>query len=390
MYRLFFSTLLIAAVAALGSAQDLGSSNKLFGGKDSPKTKAPAAKKAAPRKSAAKTVRTKRTTAKKTPKSTSADANSTAVKKAADTKKAQPAAKLSSEQIAKLTAEAAAALKLGDLASAEAKYREVVKNSPNDSDAKLELGRILVVPVPVTDLADRYEEAMNLAKAVTEKEPSNAAAFELLGVAREMLGLVDQETEAAYRTSIRLAPDRSAAYAYLARLLRRNGNTAGAAEMDAAAATRAAGAPKVAEIAEILQSEQRFPAAERLLKAVVQNEPNNARVLNLLGRSQLANGEIADAIASLKASLGGDLTNFDTYSRLASAYLRASDLANAENILLRGSRFAHNYAKPVLARQFEQLGDAYLKAGKENEARRSYKLALTYQPERETVLAKLK
>lgn len=390
MYRLFFSIFLIAAVAALGSAQDLGSSNKLFGGKDSPKTKAPAANRSAPRKSAAKTVGSKRTTAKKTLKSTSADAHSTAVKKAADPKKIQPAAKLSSEQIAKLTAEAAAELKLGDLASAEAKYREVIKNSPNDSDAKLALSRILVVPVPVTDLADRYEEAMNLAKAVTEKEPSNAAAFEILGVAREMLGLVDQETEAAYRTSIRLAPDRAATYAYLARLLRRNGNTAGAAEMDAAAATRAAGASKIAEIAEILQSEQRFPAAERLLKAVVQNAPNDARVLNLLGRSQLANGEITDGIASLKASLGAELAHFDTYSQLASAYLRTSALANAENILLRGSRFAHDYDKPVLARQFEQLGDAYLKTGKENEARRSYKLALTYQPERETVLAKLK
>jgi len=390
MYRLFFSIALIAAMAVLGSAQDLGSSNKLFGGKDSPKKSTPAAKKVAPRKSAAKTARTKPTALKKTPKSTSSDANSAAVKRIPEPKKAPPAAKLSSEQIAKLADEAAAAFKGGDLASAEAKYREVVKNAPNDASAKLALGRILAVPVPVSDLADRYEEAMNFAKSVTENEPANAAAFELLGVASEMLGLVGPETEAAYRTAIRLSPDRAVPYAHLARLLRRNGNTAGAAEMDAAAATRAGGAAAVADIAEILQSEQRFPAAERLLKTAAQNEPNDPRVLNLLGRSQLANGEAADGIASLKASLGADLSNFDTYSRLASAYLRSTDLANAENILLRGSRFAHAYDKPVLARQFEQLGDAYSKAGKENEARRSYKMALTYQPERETVIAKLK
>ncbi len=371
MYRLFFSIALIAATAAFGSAQDLGSSNKLFGGKDSSKKSAPAAKKAAPRNSAARPSRSKRTTARK--------ASGTA-----------SAAKLSSEQIAKLTSEAAAALKAGDLASAEEKYREVVKSSTDDSSVKLALGRILVIPVSVMDLADRYEEAMNLAKTVSEKEPANAAAFELLGVAREMLGLVGPETEAAYRTAIRLSPERAATYAYLARLLRRNGNTAGAAEMDAAAATRADKAAEVVEIAEILQSEQRFPAAERLLKTAVRNKSNEPLVLNLLGRSQLANGEVADAIASLKASLGADLSNFDTYFRLASAYLRSSDLANAENTLLRGSRFAHKYDKPVLARQFEQLGDAYSKAGKENEARRSYKLALTYQPERETVIAKLK
>ncbi|MEZ5423348.1 MAG: tetratricopeptide repeat protein [Pyrinomonadaceae bacterium] len=390
MYRLFFSIALIAATAAFGSAQDLGSSNKLFGGKDSSKKSAPAAKTAAPRNSAARPSRSKRTTARRASRTASPNAASTAVKKVPDTKKVSPAAKLSSEQIAKLTSEAAAALKVGDLASAEEKYREVVKSSTDDSSAKLALGRILVIPVPVMDLADRYEEAMNLAKTVSEKEPANAAAFELLGVAREMLGLVGPETEAAYRTAIRLSPERAATYAYLARLLRRNGNISGAAEMDAAAATRADKAAEVAEIAEILQSEQRFPAAERLLKTAVRNEPNHPLVLNLLGRSQLANGEVADAIASLKASLGVDLSNFDTYFRLASAYLRSSDLANAENTLLRGSRFAHKYDKPVLARQFEQLGDAYSKAGKQEEARRSYKLALTYQPERETVIAKLK
>src|SRR5690606_22997922 len=249
MYRLFFSIALIAAVAAIGSAQDLGSSNKLFGGKDPSKKSVPAAKKA-PRNSAARTGRSKRTTARKPSRTASPNAASTAVKKAADTKKTSPAAKLSSEQIAKLTGEAAAALKAGDLASAEEKYREVLRNSPDDTSAKLALGRILVVPVPVMDLADRYENASELAKNVTQKEPANAAAFELLGVAREMLGLVGPETEAAYRAAIRLSPDRAATYAYLARLLRRNGNTAGAAEMDAAAATRADKAAEVAEIAE--------------------------------------------------------------------------------------------------------------------------------------------
>jgi len=389
MYRLFFSIALIAAVAAFGSAQDLGSSNKLFGGKDPSKKSVPAAKKA-PRKSAARTARSKRTTARKPSGTASPNAASTAVKKAPETKKTSPAAKLSSEQLAKLTSEAAAALKAGDLASAEEKYREVVKSSPDDTSAKLALGRILVVPVPVMDLADRYEDAMNLAKNVTEKEPANAAAFELFGVAREMLGLVGPETETAYRAAIRLSPERAATYAYLARLLRRNGNTAGAAEMDAAAATRADKAAEVAEIAEILQSEQRFAAAERLLKTALRNEPKDPLVLNLLGRSQLASGEVADAVTSLKTSLGAAPSNFDTYFRLASAYLRSSDLANAENTLLRGSRFAHKYDKPVLARQFEQLGDAYSKAGRQEEARRSYKLALTYQPERETVIAKLK
>ncbi|MBX3282598.1 MAG: hypothetical protein KF756_09000 [Acidobacteria bacterium] len=383
MHRLFLSIVLIAAFAAFGSAQDLGSSNKLFGGKKAPKSDAPAAK-----RSTSKSARSTRSAAKKTPRKASSPVAAKA--KAAEPGKANTSstAKLSPEQIAKLKDDAATALTAGDLASAEAKYREIVKSSSDETDAKLALSGILAVPVPVMELADRYEEAMNLAKAVTEKQPSNALAFERLGVAREMLGLVGSETENAYRTAVRLAPDRAANYAYLARLMRRNGNSAGAAEMDAAAATRARGASQIADIAEILQSEQRFPAAERLLK--IADEPKNAAVLRLLGRSQIANGEVADGLASLKASLGFDLSNFDTYSALASAYLRTSDLVNAENILLRGTRFAHKYDKPVLARQFEQLGDAYARTGKENEARRSYKMALTYQPERETVIAKLK
>ncbi len=362
MYRLIFSIVLIAFITSLGSAQDLGSSNKLFG-KDAPK-------KDAPRKSVSKNSNTRKTATRKVKKPISPDR--TAAAKISVTKKAPvkaSSAKLSPEQTAKLKADAADALKAGDLSAAETKYREVVKNTPEDAEAKLALSGILATPVPVMDLADRYEEAMDLAKSV---------------------GLVGPETENAYRTAVRLAPDNAVNYAYLARLLRRNGNTAGAAEMDASAATRARGAAQIADIAAILQSEQRYPAAERLLIAAVQSEPKNARALRLLGISRVANGEVADGIANLKASLAADMSNFDTYSSLASAYLRTSDLANAENILLRGSRFAHNYEKPVLARQLEQLGDAYSRAGKGDEARRSYKLALTYQPERETVLAKLK
>ena len=382
MYRLLFSIALIASIASLGSAQDLGSSNKLFG-KDAPK-------KDAPRKFAPRNSNARKTAARKVKKPASPDRTAVKTSESKKSSVKPSSAKLSSEQIAKLKGDAADALKAGDLSSAEIKYREVVKNTPEDADAKLALSGILATPVPVTDLADRYEEAMNLAKSVSEQDSSNVAAFERLGVAREMLGLVGPETENAYRTAIRLAPENAVNYAYLARLLRRNGNTAGAAEMDASAATRARGAAQIADIAAILQSEQRFPAAERLLKTAVQSEPKNARALRLLGISQAANGEVADGIASLKASLAADMSNFDTYSALASAYLRTSDLANAENILLRGSRFAHNYEKPVLARQLEQLGDAYSKAGKGDEARRSYKLALTYQPERESVAAKLK
>ncbi|KXK04179.1 MAG: Tetratricopeptide repeat protein [Acidobacteria bacterium OLB17] len=378
MYRVFFSIVLIAAMAALVGAQDLGSSNKLFGGKDSPKAGTKTSKRPAARKPSARTSRSKRQTPKK------------AVGSNTSTAKERAAKKLSAEETAKLNREAATAFQKGDLSAAEAKYREVLRSASDDPDAKLGLSRILALPVPVADLGARYEEAMNLARSVTEKEPTNAVAFERLGVAREMLGLVDAETENAYRTAIRLAPERPTGYAYLARVLRRNGNTAAAADMDAAAATRARGAAQVAEVAEILQSEQRYPAAERLLRMAIENEPNNARVLELLGRSQLANGDTAEGIKSLKASLGLDLSNFDVYSALASAYLRTGDPANAENILLRGSRYAREHDKPSLARQFEMLGDAYAKAGKQAESRRAYKMALTYQPERETVLAKLK
>ena len=144
MYRLFFSIALIAATAAVGSAQDLGSSNKLFGGKDSPKKSAPAAKKAAPRNSAARSSRSKRASAKKASRTASPNVASTAVKKAPDTKKSSPAAKLSSEQIAKLTSEAMAALKAGDLASARNRLRagfEVLLARPSGGGELLLLKR---------------------------------------------------------------------------------------------------------------------------------------------------------------------------------------------------------------------------------------------------------
>ena len=272
---------------------------------------------------------------------------------------------------------------------AENAYRAALQIDPSDSIINVALSYVLSQPIMVPNLSDRYEEAEKLAGRAIALAPSNALAFDQLGVSMELRGNISTETENAYRNAIRLDPSFAPAYAHLGRLLRRRGMINESAKAYENAVKRATDVPTMIVIGDVMQSEQRFAESESLLRRAVENDPKNPAGLLLLGKALTTLGNFSDAEKFLRRSLVVSPNGFMPNCLLGSLFTRQSKYEMAENALLQALRFVSSNEKRNLSLRFEEVGDGYMKAGKAGYAERAYKQAISLDPEKESLAGKL-
>lgn len=440
--------LVLFSVAALG--QGLGSSNKLFGGakKSTGKPKA-TVKNASPKpktaSSKSKPVAKKNTVAKKTPVSKATKTKRPASPAPAVSKSKTTAAKPQPKKIeitpsrpkeppvvttpatdelfedlieegnaardARNYAAAEDAYKrakpvkpkdsravygLGNLYSdqqrweeAESAYRKALASEPGFAITHVALSYVLTQPIAAPNLSDRYEEAEKLARRAIQLAPSSPLAFDQMGVALELRGLIGPETENAYRTAIRLDSSFAPAHAHLGRLLRRRGLARESEASYQTAIERSDDIATMVLVADVMQSEQRFAESEKLLRRALDDDPRNPSALILLGRALTALGQFGEAERVLKNSLTVSTGSFTANSLLGALYIRQGRLELAENALLQALRFVSNYEKRQLSQQFETVGDGYMKAARRFNAERVYRQAIDLDADRESLAGKL-
>jgi Flp pilus assembly protein TadD len=447
-FRLFAIFALIGIGAICVSGQDLGSSNKLFGGaKPTTTAKPKTVKKATP-----KATNKKKTTAAKTsapkpqpakPKTTKPDKSTTAIKPKTTPKitggnsgpttfevrpsksndREVPVTAASNRLYESLIQEGnnarddrnysaaetayqrARAIKpkdsravygLGNLYSdqqrwedAETAYRTALQIDPKEAVTHVALSYVLTQPLSAPNLSDRYEEAENLARTAIQLAPKNQLAFDQLGVSMELRGLIGAETENAYRRAIELDPSFAPAYAHLGRLLRRRGLTKESAAAYQNAIQRSTDVATMILVADVMQSEQRYAESERLLRRAVDDDPKNPSALLLLGRAFIAQGNFVEGESILRRSLGVSANSFMPNSLLGSLYTRQGRFEQAESALLQAVRSVPLSEKRRLSQQFEAVGDGYLKTGRRISAQRSYMQAISLDGENPSLAAKL-
>jgi tetratricopeptide (TPR) repeat protein len=272
---------------------------------------------------------------------------------------------------------------------AETAYRSALQLDPESAIVRIALSYVLSQPIFVENLSDRYEESEKLARRAIELAPSNALAYDQLGVSRELRGLIGRETEDAYRNAIRLDPAFAPPYAHLGRLLRRRGQVK---ESDAAyqnALRYSAEVSTMVLVAEVMQSEQRFAESEPLLQKAVKEDPRNPAALLLLGRALTTMGKYPDAERVLRRSLDVDPNGFMANLLLGSLYARQAKYEQAEIALLQALRFVSENEKRDLSQHFEIVGDGYMKNGNARNAERVYRRALSLDAGKESLAAKL-
>lgn len=272
---------------------------------------------------------------------------------------------------------------------AETLYRAALLLEPNSVVAHIALSYVLTQPIAAPDLSDRYDEAEKLAQKAIQMAPANALAFDQLGVALELRGLIGAETENAYRKAIKLDPAFAPSYAHLGRLLRRRGLLKESAQAYENAIKRSTDVATMILVADVMQSEQRYVESERLLQSALDADPRNPAAMLLMGRALTAQGKFADAERVLRSALNTSSNGFAANSLLGSLYTRQGNFELAEGALEAALKFVSSLEKRGLSQQFESVGDGFMKMGNRSRAERAYRQAISLDSESQSLVGKL-
>lgn len=420
----------ILVLSAIGLvAQDLGSSNKLFGADKKPATTAavkknkPSGKTRKPKAVAAHSAKTTRrtTTSAKVPVRIAPRTTRQAPPKTA--RVALPSASGANSKYAAYIAEGNSARQSGDAAVAETAYKRALALKPNDPLAfellgdlyfaamryepaekmyraalavdprnlavTLALSRVLVQPVAAENLSERYDEAEQLARKSVDMSSGEARSLDQLGSILERRGLLGNETETAYRGAIKQNAGYAPAHAHLGRLMNRNGKAGTAKTEYGIAVSGANDSAALTLVAEAFQSERRYADSIPLLRRALTVEPRNYSALIMLGRALMAEGDMAGAETNLIVATRVSPLSFGGFGELGKLYTRQAKLEMAETVLTHGSSLADSFERRELAAQFELLGDAYDKAGRSKMAENAYRKSLSLDGKRGTLAAKI-
>ena len=272
---------------------------------------------------------------------------------------------------------------------AERAYRTAVELDPKNPQGYVALSFVLMQPIIGTNLAARFTEGEKLARKAIELEPNNAFAYDQLGVTLELSGKVRNETESAYRRAIELDSSFALAYAHLGRLLRRLGSTE---ESDAAyqsAIENAKDVPTLILVADVMQTQQKYAESERLLRRALAEDEKNPTALYLLGRALTAQNKFEDAETVLKKSAEVSPQSFVSYTLLGSLSLRRGRIDDAERYLMQAIKVVSLNEKRRLAQEFEAVGDAYSNQSRNADAVRLYRYAAALDKDKKILNEKL-
>jgi tetratricopeptide (TPR) repeat protein len=272
---------------------------------------------------------------------------------------------------------------------AEKAYRQAIAMEPDSPEAYIALSFVLTQPVSGVNLSERYAEAEKTARRAVELDAGNPVAFDQLGVALEMNGNISGETQEAYRTAIKLDPEFALAYAHLGRLLQRNGLMKESAAAYRDAIRLSTDVPTMILVAEVMQSQQRYNDSEQLLRRALRDDPKNPTALFLLGRALATAGNFDEAETLLKRSVEVSPNSFTALAQLASLYARRGNYPEAERTLMKAMRVVTPNERKRLAREFEAIGDGFMRLGKKQDAARVYRQALELDAEQTELENKL-
>ena len=265
---------------------------------------------------------------------------------------------------------------------AEQSYRRAVDLASNNSEAMLALSYVLVQPRTGALNAKRFADAELFARRATQLQPTNAVAFDRLGVAMMARGMFNKDTEAAFRRAVELDPTFVVAQVHLARILRLLNRKEEAEPIYRAAIDQAKDVPTLVLIADALQTEQRWSDSEPVLRRALQVDPRHPGALFLLGRVLSVNRKYAEAETVLKAAIEVNPKSFSARTILGRAYLGLERYDDAYNTYDRAVEFASEADRKQLAGSFGfgGVGDGYMNAGRPVDAVRAYQRALQLDP----------
>lgn|SRR5574341_241250 len=274
---------------------------------------------------------------------------------------------------------------------AEKSYRAAYDITPNDPEVLVALSFVLVQPSTGALNARRFTEAENFARRATQLVPNNAIAFDRVGVAMTARGIYNAEAEAAFRKATELDPNFVVARVHLAGVLFRLNRGDEANALYRSATEQATDAPTLVLIAGAMQSQQRWPDSEPVLRRALELDPKNPGALFLMGRFYSVTQRYPEAAGILKTAAELNPKSFIVRNVLARAYLGAGMTDDAFRTYEQAALLASDADRKALAGMFgfTGVGDAYMSAGRARDALRAYQKGLEMDPNNADLPAKI-
>lgn len=274
---------------------------------------------------------------------------------------------------------------------AEASYRKAFDTAATDPEVLMALSFALVQPRTGALNAKRFADAEYFARRATQLAPTNAIAFDRLGVAMTARGIYNADAEAAFRRATELDPNFVVAQVHLAGVLARMKRWDEAEPLFRSAGDKAQDAATLVLIADALQAQQRWDDSEPVLRRALALDARNPGALFLMGRFHSVNRRYAEAAAILKTAAEVNAKSFIVRTVLARAYLGAGAYDDAFRTYEQAVVLASDAERKGLAGQFgfTGVGDGYMTAGRAQDAVRAYQKALELDPTNAELQAKI-
>src|SRR4051812_23077748 len=225
---------------------------------------------------------------------------------------------------------------LGDLPHAYGEYVRASDLMPNDNDAQLKAGAMLL-------MAGRLAEAKAKAQIVLKRSPRNPGALMLLGNAlagaSDLSGAIELVQQA-----VAIDPNTGSGYANLAslQLARGDRELAEASFKKAVNASPKSVTTRIA-LANFYRSQGRTVEAETVLKAAAEIDPTDVTVNGNLADLFMRTGRIREAEAPIRA-IAAKMPNATSQLMLAEYYIRANRSKDAAEILDKLATDKDSYA----------------------------------------------
>lgn len=274
---------------------------------------------------------------------------------------------------------------------AETSYRAAYATAPNDPDTLMALSFALVQPRTGAANAKRFADAEYFARRATQLAPTNAIAWDRLGVALTARGIYNSDAEGAFRRATELDPNFVVARVHLAGVLWRMQKADEAAALYRSAFADAKDAPTMVLIADALQAAQRWEQSEPVLRRALELDPRNPGALFLMGRYYSVNQKYSDAANVLKQATEVNPKSFIVRTVLGRAYLGAGSYDDAFRTYEQAVALASDADRKALAGQFgfTGVGDGYMTTGRARDALRAYQKGLELDPTNADLPAKI-
>ena len=272
---------------------------------------------------------------------------------------------------------ARSALQAGQLAEAIRLARDVLRRQPRNADAASLLGLALLRQSDVDGALKHLRDAARL-------RPAEPTFHVNLGNALLRRADIDEAID-AFERAIALKPDLAPAHFNLANAHRQAGRLEAAeAAYRNALNLRPTHAGTLCNLANTLADQGRAPDALPLYHRALDAEPAMLAPRNGLGAALLQLGRIEEAIAAFDAVLRADPLNLEASINRANALKAAGRLAEAADACEFALRLA-----PENEVAANSLGNALLAQGRIDEAAASYRRALALRPDYDTARSNL-